>query len=86
MSIYNLAALCLVYALAVATPGPGIAAIVARCVSGGSAWGVVGLCMGTSFASSRARVNPVAAGVQMRGRVNAPCPMPRASCAMPRTP
>jgi len=35
MSIYNLAALFLVYALAVATPGPGIAAIVARCVTGG---------------------------------------------------
>lgn len=35
MSIYNLAAFCLVYALAVATPGPGIAAIVARCVTGG---------------------------------------------------
>ena len=35
MSIYSLAAFCLVYALAVATPGPGIAAIVARCVTGG---------------------------------------------------
>jgi threonine/homoserine/homoserine lactone efflux protein len=36
MSIYSLAAFCLVYALAVATPGPGIAAIVARGVTGGT--------------------------------------------------
>jgi threonine/homoserine/homoserine lactone efflux protein len=35
MSIYSLAAFLLIYALAVATPGPGIAAIVARCVTGG---------------------------------------------------
>jgi threonine/homoserine/homoserine lactone efflux protein len=36
MSLYNLAAFCLIYVLAVATPGPGIAAIVARSLTGGT--------------------------------------------------
>jgi len=36
MSLHGLALLCLVYALAVATPGPGIAAIVARVLGRGT--------------------------------------------------
>ncbi|MEJ0084721.1 MAG: LysE family translocator [Pseudomonadota bacterium] len=36
MSLYGLATFCAVYALAVATPGPGVAAIVARSLAHGS--------------------------------------------------
>src|SRR3954471_20018636 len=36
MTLYGLAVFCLAYALAVATPGPGVAAIVARSLSRGT--------------------------------------------------
>jgi threonine/homoserine/homoserine lactone efflux protein len=49
MSIYGFAAFCLVYLLAVATPGPGVAAVIARSLAQGARgapWFIAGFLIG----------------------------------------